>query len=352
MMMNDTHMGDAAPIIPAKESRLQYLASQTLSAACEEEQRLNDSCFAALSECTKASGVPRQLNDEIASELDALRKASADLDAAHRAVRRMADELQARQRDTRKAVIRRWYQLNPPANSIIDRQESEKRHFAAGMSFYKLALVFIIGSFAGVVIETIWCLLRHGYIESRNGVLWGPFSPLYGLGATALTLALYRFRNRGRWLSFVGGFVIGTVVEYVCSWWQEWAFGSRSWDYSALPFNINGRVCLLYSLFWGVLGVMWIKDIYPRLSKWILRIPEKAGQLLTWAMTIFMIVNCAVSGLACLRWSERIRGIPPANAYEAFMDAHFTDERMQSIWANMNFNYNIEDEDSEGEASP
>lgn len=319
-------------------------------AAEEKRQSLSAGCFHDLSECTSSSGIPHRLDAQIEQELHALRSAATELESAHRAVANMADELQARRRDTRQAVVRRWYQPNPPANSMIDRQEQNKRHFAAGMSFYKLALVFIIGSFVGVVVETLWCLLRHGYFESRNGVLWGPFSPLYGLGAVVLTLTLYRFRNRGKWLSFVGGFIVGTVVEYVCSWWQEWAFGSKSWDYSAMPFNINGRVCLLYSIFWGVLGVLWIKDLYPRMSKWILRLPHKPGVVLTWILTIFMIINCAVSGLAVLRWSERVQGFQAENSYETFMDAHFPDERMESIWANMDFG--VEDAETQVEDLP
>ena len=330
-------------------SSLEAAALGALKAVDQQREELQCGCYEALSCCTVSTGIPDELSQQVKAEVDALRRASGTLETAHKAASQLADELNARCEDTRKAVVRKWYRLNPPANSIIDRQEAEKRHFAAGMSFYKLALVFVIGSFAGVVVETLWCLLRHGYFESRNGLLWGPFSPLYGLGAAALSIALYRFRNRGKWLSFAGGFIIGTVVEYVCSWWQEWAFGSRSWDYSRMPFNINGRVCLLYSVFWGVLGVLWIKDIYPRMSKWILKLPQKPGVIITWCLTIFMAVNCAVSGLAVLRWADRVHGVAPRNAYEVFMDRQFPDDRMEGIWANMDFG--LEDHTTGGEDS-
>lgn len=340
-----TRTASASAASPLEKAAIR--ARETVQA---HQRQLESDCYSPLSRCTEETGIPDHLREKAEAEAEMLRRSAAELEDAHRAALRMADELNARVHDTKKAVVRKWYRLNPPANSIIDRQEKERAHFASGMSLYKLALVFIIGSFAGVVVETLWCLLRHGYIESRNGVLWGPFSPLYGFGAAALSLALYRFRNRGRWLSFVGGFIIGTVVEYVCSWWQEWAFGSRSWDYSAMPFNINGRVCLLYSLFWGFLGVLWIKDLYPRMSKWILKLPSRSGRIITWALTVFMAVNCAVSGLAVLRWSDRVQGIPPKNAYEQFMDEQFPDERMESIWANMDFG--LEDTQSEGEETP
>lgn len=341
---------DLSLLEAAKEDQLVHTAAEAKAAAGSYHQKLKQGCYSELARCTRETGISDRLDAQVEEELAILQLAAAELHEAHRATVEMADELRARRSDTQRAVVRRWYQLNPPANSIIDRQEQEKKHFASGMSFYKLALVFVIGSFAGVVVETLWCLLRHGYIESRNGVVWGPFSPLYGLGAVALTLALYRFRNRGKWLSFAGGFIVGSVIEYVCSWWQEWAFGSKSWDYSHMPFNINGRVCLLYSLFWGVLGVMWIKDIYPRMSKWIIRLPQRCGVVLTWALTVFMIVNCAVSGLAVLRWSERVQGLPAVNAYEVFMDVHFPDERMEAIWANMDFG--VEDAEAQGEDLP
>lgn len=316
---------------------LENQVTELLQRVEERRAQAESGLFLELSECTSEDGVPDELYKRAKEEAALLRQAAAGLESARKQTARLADELSARLADTLKAVNRSWYRLNPPANSIIDRQEKEKKHFCCGMNLYKLALVFIIGSFAGVIVETLWCLLRHGYIESRNGVVWGPFSPLYGLGAVALSLALYRFRNRSALPSFVGGFVIGSVVEYVCSWWQEWTFGSRSWDYSAMPFNINGRICLLYSLFWGVLGVFWIKDIYPRMSKWILKLPNRPGKVLTCALTVFMAVNCLVSGLAVLRWSERMEGLPPSNAYEAFMDEQFPDERMSAIYANMEF---------------
>lgn len=316
---------------------LEYASADLLKKVNLCRNEVEQGLFRELSACTEEAGVPQNLQQRAKEEAGRLQRAASGLENAKKQTAMLADELGARLSDTRKAVNRSWYRLNPPANSIIDRQEKEKKHFSGGMNLYKLALVFIIGSFAGVVVETLWCLLRHGYIESRNGVVWGPFSPLYGLGAAALSLALYRFRNRSALPSFIGGFVIGSVVEYICSWWQEWAFGSRSWDYSAMPFNINGRICLLYSLFWGILGVFWIKDIYPRMSKWILKLPNRPGKVITCALTVFMAVNCLVSGLAVLRWSERVQGLPPSNAYEVFMDRQFPDERLSAIYANMDF---------------
>lgn len=140
---------------------------------------------------------------------------------------------------------------------------------------------------------------------------------LYGVGAASLSIILYRFRNRGKWLSFLGGFVVGSVVEYVCSWLQEVLFGSRSWDYSRVPFNINGRICLLYSLFWGALGIFWIKDIYPFMAKWILKLPNRAGK----------------SSHGCCRFFWRSTALYPRRRYTAGRNACTMNRRKRGLAA-------------------
>lgn len=310
-------------------------ASRRALEASQARRDALEPLYTELARCR--TSVPPELADRTREEIASLRRSSADLKAARQRTDALSDELSARLHDADKAVNRRWYRLNPPANGAIDLQEREARHFARGMNGYKLGLILFIGSFAGVVIEMLWCLVRYGYIESRAGLVWGPFNLLYGAGAAALSVLLYRYRNRGRWLSFLGGMIIGSAVEYLCHWAMEVVFGSSSWDYSALPFNLGGRICLLYSIFWGVLGVFWIKDLYPRMAKWILRIPDRLGRGLTWALTIFLVVNALVSGMAVLRWSQRLDGVPPRSAWEETMDRRFPDERMERIYANMTF---------------
>ena len=131
--------------------------------------------------------------------------------------------------------------------------------------------------------------------------------------------------------------IVGSAVEYICSWGQELVLGSRSWDYSNMPFNLNGRICLLYSIFWGILGVLWIKNIYPRMAKWILKIPNRAGKIITWLLVAFMIANNVMTSLSLARWVERIQDKPASNGIENWLDDHFPDERMEKIFANMEF---------------
>ncbi len=283
---------------------------------------------------------PRMLEEDLESDAalraESLKRASNNLSKASKTIYAVKDELAGRMKDIRQQRKKNML-LSAPANATIDQQEQEGDHFAKGLNGYKLLLVCFIGSFFGVIIEMLWCLVSRGYIESRAGLVYGPFNLLYGFGAVVLTVTLYKFRNRGAWISFLGGIIVGSVVEYFCSWGQEFVFGTRSWDYSKMPFNINGRICLLYSIFWGILGVLWIKNLYPRMAKLILKIPNRVGKICTWVLLAFFVVNTVMSGLALTRWTQRNAGIPAANTFWQTIDERFPDERMEKVYANMVF---------------
>ena len=238
--------------------------------------------------------------EEISQKEESLKRASNNLLKAWTQTYSIRDEMRGRWKDIKRQKKKHRFFPAPPTNAAIDLKEKQSVHFfARGMNIYKLLLIAYIGSFAGVVVEMLWCLLTRGYMESRAGLVYGPFNPLYGAGAVLLTVCLYKYRNRGSWLSFIGGMLVGSVLEYVCSWGEELVLGSRSWDYSNMPFNINGRICLLYSIFWGLLSVFWIKNLYPRIAKWILKIPNRMGKTITWLLTVFLPLISSCQGLPC-----------------------------------------------------
>ena len=281
-----------------------------------------------------------KLIESLTNESEALDKMSAYMSKVAKQQSDLSDEITTRVKEAEKLDERRKKRrlIKPtPTNAQIDYRERNINHFSAGNGFHKLFWVFFIGCFAGVIIEMIWCLFRHGYIESRSGLIWGPFNLVYGFGALFLDIALYKYRNRSKIYSFIGGFITGSVIEYVCSFVQEMLFGSTSWDYSNVPFNINGRICLLYSIFWGILGVVWIKVIYPRVSNWILKIPNNVGKKLTWVFLIFMILNSAASGLAVYRWSERVNDIPAKTSIAEVLDYWYPNEKLEKIYPNLVF---------------
>ncbi len=238
------------------------------------------------------------------------------------------------------------------------QQDHKSEVFAEGCSFYKLVSLFFIGAFLGDITETVFCLLTTGVLMSRSSVVYGPFSIVWGLGCALLTLFLYRYRNKSDSFIFMAGTLLGGVYEYVCSVFTELAFGTIFWDYSGFAFNLGGRINLLYCFFWGIAAVVWLKIIYPALSGLVEKIPPKRGKILCNCMIVFMIFNMILSSLALARYTERNTAAPVAsgsvvsdtkpsdtavsgtdasaseNGLDAFLDAHFPDERMERIYPN------------------
>jgi uncharacterized membrane protein len=209
---------------------------------------------------------------------------------------------------------------------------------AEGLTFYKLFWIFFIGCIAGYVVESLYCLAVKGHIESRQGLIYGPFNQIYGLGAILMVVILNRLaRMNDSWV-FVGSMVIGGVFEAVCSLVQESVFGSVSWDYTGQRFAFfGGRTSLLAMFFWGILGVVFIKKIYPPLSRFIDRIQGRCGTAFSGFLIIFMTLNIGVSALAVYRWSARVDGIPPRNIVEVFIDDSYPDNFLEMIYPSFCF---------------
>ena len=212
-----------------------------------------------------------------------------------------------------------------------------EQSFAAGFNFYKLFWVYFIGSFIGVILETFWCMLRFRKFESRKGVIYGPFNPVYGLGALVMTLSLFWLKKeRDLWVLMFGA-LIGSVYEYLCSFIQEKIFGSVSWDYKEFPLNLHGRINLLYCIFWGILALVWNKDIYPFISNIIENIPNEFGVSLTWICFIFTIGDILISGIAVHRMKQRLECKEASNKFWLWIDKHYPDKKLKRIYANMQF---------------
>ncbi|MDR2932644.1 MAG: putative ABC transporter permease [Oscillospiraceae bacterium] len=207
---------------------------------------------------------------------------------------------------------------------------------ADGISFYKMVWIFTIASVLGYLIETVWCLITNGVIESRQGMIYGPFNQVYGFGAVLMALLLRPFAKKNdRWL-FFGGALVGGAFEWVCSWLQEKAFGTVSWEYSGHALSVGGgRTSLLYMFFWGILGVFFMKSIYPRISRSIERIPKRSGIVFSWILVVGLTANMLISAAAVYRWSNRVQGAPAQSTVEVFLDDFYPDEKMKDIYPNM-----------------
>lgn len=210
----------------------------------------------------------------------------------------------------------------------------QKVIFAYGCSFHKVLWIFFLGAFLGDLVETIFCRIVMERWMSRSSVVYGPFSLVWGLGVAGATVLLYRYRNHEDRYIFLAGTFLGGAYEYICSVFTELAFGTVFWDYSGIPFNLGGRINLLYCFFWGIAAWVWMKLLYPWVSKWIEKVPKTAGTVISYLVLVFMVWNVMVSGLALGRYSERVQGIPAKNQAESWIDEQFPDQKMEQIYPN------------------
>ena len=214
------------------------------------------------------------------------------------------------------------------------RERARAEVFAQGACFYKIFWLFFIGAFLGDVTETIFCYVTAGELMSRSSVVWGPFSLVWGIALGAATALLYQYRNRSDRFLFLAGTFLGGAYEYLCSVVTERVFGTVFWDYSAIPFNLGGRINLLYCFFWGIAAVVWIKGLYPVFSRWIEKIPMRSGKWLTWALVAFMAANIGMSTLALARYDQRCRGVEAEASWQIYMDDHYDDAKIRRIYPN------------------
>ena len=210
----------------------------------------------------------------------------------------------------------------------------EKR-FAKGLCLPKLIWIFVICALLGDWIETVYVFGVSGVLMSRSSLLYGTFSVVWGFGAVLLTVLLEPLSRRDDRYVFIGGFFLGGFYEYMCSVFTELVFGTVFWDYSHMPLNIGGRTNVLFMLFWGVLSVVWIKLLYPRLSAFIEKWPPVLGTVLTWAAVVLLCADMIISAAAMVRYLNRQDGRLPQNSIEEFMDSQYPDSLIEWTWPNM-----------------
>lgn len=194
---------------------------------------------------------------------------------------------------------------------------------------------FILGSILGVAVETVWCVLKYKKLESRKGLIYGPFNPLYGVATVCLSLSINLVSNQSRGNIFLIGVVVASIIEYACSYYQEKFTGAVSWNYDQFKYNLNGRINLVYSIFWGVLTIVWFDVFMPIVENYMPLINRHRG--LTIFAVIFIVIDCVISLVASIRRLERRKKIKARTKFEERIDKLYDDERMKKIYPNSEF---------------
>ena len=239
-----------------------------------------------------------------------------------------------------------------------ERKEKKKHITICGVKIWQILAYFVIYSFLGFALETTYGLITKGVIESRKSFLYGPFCGIYGVGAIIMILSLQRFKKNNYTL-FFGGYIIGSIIEYVVSFLGEMMLHVKWWDYSNEPFNLNGRVCLFYSIAWGIIAIYLVGHFNPKVDRFIekfrSKFPKYILPVISDVCTIFLLADCIISGIAVNVFYSRLvyeydLNIKNASFYKQeyedllstkfwkeFTLKHFSNEKMLRTYPNLKF---------------
>lgn len=216
------------------------------------------------------------------------------------------------------------------------QQDRDRRNF----NFVCLLIwVFLISATLGFIVEVTYTYFTRGHYVNKQGMLYGPFKPIYGFGGVLFTILFYKVRHYRTYILFILGAVTGAIYEYFCSYLQEILFKSRSWNYSKFEYNINGRINPKHAIYWGVLAMIFIKLLLPIVIYIITKIPLKIQKPIAIIVVVFMTINMFLSACAVIRQVQRIEKVPAQNKFEDFLDEHYDDQRIRETFTHMKFVY-------------
>ena len=191
--------------------------------------------------------------------------------------------------------------------------ENQARVFAPGICFDKLVWVFMLFGLAGNLVETLVVRYQTGIWMRRASLVFIPVSLVWGFGGVLFMIMLSHMAFREDRYIFAGGFLLGGTFEYMCSVITETFLGTKFWDYSDMPFNLDGRTNLLFCFLWGFVALLWIKVIYPKFSQVIEAIPRVVGKAVTFVLVLLLVFDTVLTGAVMLRASLRREDPKPRN---------------------------------------
>lgn len=230
------------------------------------------------------------------------------------------------------------------AEGMLGRDETDEGYIK--LNYFNLFWVFFVCSVLGLILEEVWhmVVVDPGVYQDRAGMLFGPFSPIYGFGAVLMTMALNRFYKKNPLIIFLVSALIGGAFEVFVGWFMQTSFGVVSWSYSHIrlfgmpdPIAVltGGRTCTPFACMWGLGGLIWIKVLLPRLLKLINMIPWKRRYSATVILTAVMLIDGVMTLQSLDYWYQRVNGtirnIPVAQFYDKHFDNEYMENRFQSM---------------------
>ena len=169
---------------------------------------------------------------------------------------------------------------------------------------YFIALYFFVYGFLGWCTEVAFAAWKEHRFVNR-GFLNGPICPVYGIGVTLVVHFLSPYRSN-LIILYITSTILVTALEWLTGFILERVFHNKWWDYSNMPLNLNGYVCLLFSLIWGVACVLIVDFIHPVIHKLLLYIPVIVGVIILIILGIGMFADLYVTASGILKMNKRL----------------------------------------------
>lgn len=175
------------------------------------------------------------------------------------------------------------------------------------MDLYLMLWYFVIYAFLGWCTEVVYAAVSTGKFVNR-GFLNGPLCPIYGFGVVIIAALLAPIKENLAVL-FLGSVLLTSALELVTGWILEKTFHTKWWNYSDIPFNIGGYICLKFSLAWGIACVMIINIIHPIIQELVLAVNYKAGKVILATMLIVISVDFTATVQTVLKLNRQLNQI-------------------------------------------
>ncbi|OUP08695.1 putative ABC transporter permease [Collinsella sp. An2] len=227
--------------------------------------------------------------------------------------------------------------------AATQRAATETRDRFVRLSFYRLVWTFVICSVAGLFIETLVSYPIDHMWKNRAGFVWGPFSPIYGAGAVILTLLLNRCAALPNLAIFLISAATGATFEYIAGWFWESAFGIVAWSYRGQPFNIGDHTCLGMAVVWGLIGLVWIRYLLPRVVRLSDIVPKRLRRPVAAVVFAFLVADAITTVGAFNCWYQRSAGEVPQTPVQIYFDQHYGDDFMNKRFQTMSLYTNLAD---------
>ncbi|HAB62088.1 MAG TPA: hypothetical protein DCE48_15585, partial [Lachnospiraceae bacterium] len=173
-----------------------------------------------------------------------------------------------------------------------------------GFDFYYIFYTFLLYSLFGWVYESCLVSVKRKSFVNR-GFLNGPIIPIYGAGAVLICIILDPV-SKNLFLVFLGGMILATILEFTTSYVMEKIFHAKWWDYSNYRYNVQGRICPIVSLFWGMLSVLMTIFLKPLSNSLIHRIPRRIGEILAILMMVIILVDLVSTVISTLKLNQKL----------------------------------------------